>query len=305
MVSARDLATKVSDIDVIVNGHDHAVLDQPEIVGKTLIVSAGDRYRHVGRLRLAVNGDQVSLVDYALLSVDGTVTPLSSVQAEIDMLKAGIVSRYGDVYHQPLAVADPNLTARWDPDKSKRDSALGNLYADAYRALTGTDIAIEATGWLGDDFPAGPIVGADVFRGMSYAEPALGQPRARPWRLITFHASGAVLLSVLKTTVSVGGDYFPQVSGMRIDYDSSITPANIVSARVGGRLLTPEQIYSITVTEGTYVALTKLAVPMDDVQLVPVSAFDATRSLVASRGILGLATSNRIRDLAGKDKDTE
>ncbi|MDT8069460.1 MAG: 5'-nucleotidase C-terminal domain-containing protein [Terriglobia bacterium] len=308
MVSARDLATKVPDIDVIVNGHDHAVLEQPEKVGKTLIISAGDHYRYVGRLRLAVAGSQVSLVDYALLSVDETVTPLASVQAEIDNLKAGIVARYGDVYHQRLAVADPDLTAQFNPNKAKRDTALGNLYTDAYRGWTGTDVAIEATGWLGDDFPAGPIVGADVFRGMSYAEPALGKSTATPWRLVTFRTSGATLLAVLEATIALGGDYFPQVSGMRLDYDSSASAGSKILAdtvHLGGKILAPDQFYSVTVTEGTYGALLSLKVPMQDVQLVPVSAFDATRLLVASRGTLGLATSNRIRDVAGKFKNDE
>jgi len=65
MVSARSLAGTVPGIDVIVNGHDNAVLEQPEVVaqpggGTTLIVSAGSYYRYVGRLRLQVDGTVVS-----------------------------------------------------------------------------------------------------------------------------------------------------------------------------------------------------------------------------------------------------
>ena len=306
IASAIDLATNVPDIDVIVNGHDHVALAQPQKIGKTLIVSAEDHYRYVGRLRLAVNGDQVSMVDYALLGVDETVTPLAWVQTEIDALKAGIVSRYGDVYHQALAIADPDLTSQWNPDKAKRDTALGNLYTDAYRALTGTEIAIEATGWLGDTIPAGPVVGADVFRGMSYAEAKLGKTTATPWRLITFRASGAAIWSAFETTLYFGGDYFPQVSGMRFDYDSSAPKGSKIlldTVHVGGKRLVLDQLYSVTVTEGTYGALLSLKVPMQDVQPLPVCAFDATRLLVASRGTLGLATSNRIRDVTVKNKD--
>jgi len=302
MVAARDLAAKVPGIDIIVNGHDNAVLEQPEQVGTTLIVSAGNHYRWVGRLRLAVDGSNVSLVDYALLSADANTPSLPAVQAAIDALKAEIVARHGDVYHQPIAWADVDLTLNWDPDHAKRDTPLGNLFADAYRAWTGTDIAIEPFGYLGDAIPAGPIVGADVFRAMSYVELVPGEPTARFWRLVTFPTTGAALLGTLETTLAVGGDYFPQVSGLRLDYDSSAASGHKIlldTVHVNGHKLVEDQLYSVTVTEGVCAVLSaQLGVCKQDVQTLSAFAFDAARLLVALRGELGLATSNRIRDVA-------
>jgi 5'-nucleotidase/UDP-sugar diphosphatase len=173
LTAARALAACVSGIDVIVNGHDNAVLPQPEAVarlggGTTLIVSAGTWYRWVGRLRLSVDGGVVSLVDYSLLGADADTPSLPAVQAAVDGLKAGIIARYGDVYHQPLALAGQDITLDWNSHNAKRDTPLGNLLTDAYRARTGTDIALEPFAYVGDPLPEGVIVGADVFRAMSY-----------------------------------------------------------------------------------------------------------------------------------------
>jgi len=316
MSAARELAGIVSGIDVIINAHDHAVLAQPEPIarpggGTTLIVSAGEHYRWVGRLRLSVEGDQVSLVDYSLLSADADTPSLPAVQEAVELLKAGIVARYGDVYHQPLAWADQDITNNWDPRKAKRDTPLGNLLTDAYRAWTGTDIALEPFAYMGDALPEGTIVGADVFRAMSYGDLAVvsGKQIARPWRLVTFRATGAALIGVLEITLYFGGDYFPQVSGLRFDYDSSAPFGQKIlldTVHVGGHKLLADQLYSVTVTEGVYTALKyALGLKMQDIQKLPDLAFDAACRFVYLRGVLGPAASGRIRDVAAIPKNTK
>jgi 5'-nucleotidase/UDP-sugar diphosphatase len=305
----NDIPKNVSGIDVIVNAHDHVLLEQPEQIerlggGRTFVVSAGEHYGWVGRLRLRVGGGQVDLVDYSLLSADAGTPSLPAVQAAVDDLKAGIVARYGDVYHQPLAWAEQDLTSSWDPRHAKRDTPLGNLLTDAYRAWTGTDIALEPFGYLGDALPEGTIVGADVFRSMSYGNLALvsGEQKVWPWQLVTFRTTGSALLNVLETLIFYGGDYFPQVSGLRLDYDSRAALGKKIllnTVHVGGHKLQLGQLYSVTVSEGVSQALQEvLGMPMQDVQLLPDRAFDAARDLVIRRGRLGLATSNRIRDVA-------
>ncbi len=308
LTAARVLAACVSGIDVIVNGHDNAVTEQPEAVarlggGTTFIVSAGHLYRYVGRLRLAVAGATVNLVDYALLSADADTPSLPAVQATVDDLKARIIARYGDVYHLPLAWADQEITLDWPAHGAKRDTPLGNLFTDAYRSRTGTDIALEAFAYMGDSLPEGTIVGADVFRAMSYGNLAVdpfepSRQIAWPWRLVTFRMTGSMLIGVLEFLLSLPPDpYFPQVSGMHFDYDSSrpaLSRILLETVHVNGHLFLADQLYSVTVTEGIFAAL---GLPMQK-ETLPDTAFDAVRDLVSQRGELGLATSNRIRDIA-------
>jgi 5'-nucleotidase / UDP-sugar diphosphatase len=305
MPVAQDMAANVSGIDVIVNGHDNAVTEQPEAVsrlggGTTFIVSAGHLYRYVGRLRLSVEGSVVSLVDYALLSADADTPSLPAVQTAVEALKAGIVARYGDVYHLPLAWADQEITLAWPAHGAKRDTLLGNLFTDAYRSRTGTDIALEAFAYMGDPLPEGTVVGADVFRAMSYGNLAVvdGKQIAWPWRLVTFRMTESALIGVLEFLLSLPPDpYFPQVSGLRFDYNSSADPGERIlldTVHVNGHPYVADRLCSVTVTEGIFAAL---GLPVQ-YETLPDTAFDAVRSLVAQRGELGLATSNRIRDIA-------
>jgi 5'-nucleotidase/UDP-sugar diphosphatase len=308
MDAARALAGSVPGIDVIVNGHDNAVLEQPEVVpqsggGTTLIVSAGCYYRYVGRLRLLWNGATVSLVDYALLGADADTSSLPAVQQAVEDLKGPIVARYGDVYHQQLAWAGQDIVGEPDPAKAKRDTPLGNLFTDAYRALTGTDVAFEASGLLRDALPRKPIVGADVFRSMPFGLPAVvGTPPVaivRPYRLVTFRTTGSGLIAVLQATIGQGGDYFPQVSGMRLKYDSRLVAGSQVlvdSVLVGDEKLVSDRLYSVTVTEGVFSVVRNL-MPWQDRVTLNTLAFDAARALVVERGELGPVASNRIRDI--------
>jgi hypothetical protein len=90
-----------------------------------------------------------------------------------------------------LGWAAQTIADEWDGDQAKRDTPLGDLFTDAYRAWTGTDVALEARGFLDDPLPRGPIVGADVFRSMSF-----GVPKGnivRPYKMVTFKATGSAL----------------------------------------------------------------------------------------------------------------
>jgi len=57
----RRLAAEVAGIDVIVGGHTHARLETPEMVGSTAIVQAGCRARHVGRVEILTDGNEVKV----------------------------------------------------------------------------------------------------------------------------------------------------------------------------------------------------------------------------------------------------
>lgn len=68
---------------------------------------------------------------------------------------------------------------------------------------------------------------------------------------------------------------------------------------VGGQKLLASQLYSVTASEGVYLALRYLLrLKMQDIQTLPDLAFDTVRNFVILRGELGPATSGRIRDIA-------
>jgi 2',3'-cyclic-nucleotide 2'-phosphodiesterase (5'-nucleotidase family) len=63
----RRLVATVEGIDLLVGGHSHTPLEQPERVGQTWIAQAAPYLQSVGRIDLAVQDGQVRLVEGRLL----------------------------------------------------------------------------------------------------------------------------------------------------------------------------------------------------------------------------------------------
>ena len=64
LVGDVQLAKAVPGIDVIVGGHTHTTLDQPVVIGDTLIVQADGYSEKVGRLNLTVDNDTDKVSNY-------------------------------------------------------------------------------------------------------------------------------------------------------------------------------------------------------------------------------------------------
>ncbi|HEY3489876.1 MAG TPA: bifunctional UDP-sugar hydrolase/5'-nucleotidase [Candidatus Deferrimicrobiaceae bacterium] len=300
----RALAANVPGIDLIVGGHDHYAFEQPISVAnpggtQTLIVQAGDHYRDVGRLRFSVEGDAFRMIDYALLPVDAKVPAAPGLQAAVDELKAGIVAQYGDVYRTVLASAEKDLGTTTDPDRRKRDSAMGNLITDALRHRTRTDIAITANGLISEGITAGPIVGADIFRPVSYGyDPQTGLGL----KLATFDIRGVELVKGLEIGLAYLGineDFFLQVSGMRFRYDSTRPPGSRVlpdTIHIGGHRFSPTATYSVTVNEGLAFLLPRMGLQVTNLTALPDLEYIVLRDYVTRLGTLDTGSQGRIMD---------
>jgi hypothetical protein len=187
-----------------------------------------------------------------------------------------------------------------------RDSPAGNLVADAFRAAGGTDAAFTSTGFLSEGISKGPLVPADLFRVVSYgfdAETGFG------FRLVRCRLSVEALVTTLEIGVAGPGPedaFFPHVSGIRFDYDSSKAPGERVlvpTVRVGGAPLDPSRSYTFTMNEIAAYFLTMLGVALDDV--TPAEAFEYTALLGHVEGMAGVVdarSEGRIRDVATRLK---
>jgi 5'-nucleotidase/UDP-sugar diphosphatase len=299
------MAANVPGIDIIVGGHDHYVFEKPLAVTnpegkKTLILQAGSHYRYVGKLRFTLKDGAVKVLDYTLLAVDRKIPPLHEVQNVVDGLKAGIVAMYGEVYHTTLAWATRDLEMSTNPKQPRRDTAIGNLVTDALRDLTGTDIAITANGVITQQIFRGPIVGADVFRTVSYGyDPTTGLG----FKTATFEITGFELLKALETTLAylgVNEDFFLQVSGMTFAYDAAAPVGSRVvlpSVRVRGQPLDPFATYSATVNEGIAALIPLMGVQVTNLQPLPDLEYDAVKDFIIGLGLVNYHSEGRILDV--------
>jgi 2',3'-cyclic-nucleotide 2'-phosphodiesterase (5'-nucleotidase family) len=62
----RELARRVPRLDLILGGHSHDTLPQPELVGEVPIVHAGPYGAFASRTELVRSGDRAHIVDFAL-----------------------------------------------------------------------------------------------------------------------------------------------------------------------------------------------------------------------------------------------
>ena len=81
----KELAHDFPELDIIIGGHSQTVLEEPEVVGKTIIVHAGGFGRYVGRLDLRINADNdIEDSRYALVPMKQDMPSDKSVLAIIE-----------------------------------------------------------------------------------------------------------------------------------------------------------------------------------------------------------------------------
>ena len=196
------------------------------------------------------------------------------------------------------------ITRKYDPGKQRRDTAMGNLVTDALRQFTGTDVALSVTGLIGEGLYTGPIVGADVFRPISYG---FDSTTKLGFGLSTFEITGSELLKGMETCLYLsalaGSDtYDLQFSGLRYTYDSSrpfFERVDLGSIRVNGHRFDPAVTYTVTTNSGIPTLLPKLGVTIRNAKPVD-GAFEYTvlRDYIQALGTVDYTSEARIRDVA-------
>jgi 2',3'-cyclic-nucleotide 2'-phosphodiesterase (5'-nucleotidase family) len=225
------LAAAVPGIDVIVGGHTHTKVEQPETIGGTLILQAFERGVFLGRLDLDVTDGTVSAHRYRLVPV----TPAAGEDPAVAALVAGYLQRLGDKMNEPVGMAVVDLEGGKDALRS-RETSLGDLVADAMREAAGADVALVNGGTIRAGIPAGPVTIGTIYNVLPFDN----------W-LISFSITGKELRESLETgvgRVEVRDGGFPQVSGMTYSFDPKAPAGSrIVSVRVGGAPLDETRQY--------------------------------------------------------------
>jgi len=225
------LAAAVPGIDIIVGGHTHVKLEQPERVGSTLVLQAFERGAFLGRLDLEVADGKVTSHRYRLIPV----TPALGEDPAVAALVSGYARRLGEKMSEPLGSAAADLEGGKDEMRS-RETSLGDLVADAMREAAGADVALINGGTIRAGIPAGPVTLGTLHDVLPFDN----------W-LISFAITGKELRESLETglaRVEVRDGGFPQVSGMAYTFDPRAPAgARLVSISVGGAPLEETRRY--------------------------------------------------------------
>jgi 2',3'-cyclic-nucleotide 2'-phosphodiesterase (5'-nucleotidase family) len=298
------VAASVSGIDFIIGGHDHFLFEQPISVpnpgGKqTLIFQAGEFYKYIGKLTFTVTRGVVTVNDYRILSVDSSVPAELTVQGTVDYLKSEIVAQYGDVYHTIVGRATHDLDKHFDPVSPLRDTPIGNLVTDSFRKKTRTNVALTVNGLISEKIYAGPIVGADVFRSLSYG---FDEATGLGFNLATFEIRGTELLKGLEiclAQIEYTDDFNLQVSGMKFRYNSKRPAGQRVipgSIRIDEKPFKPHAKYTATVNSGIAYLLSSLGVQVENLRFLSDLEYLVVKDYIARLGRVNYQAEGRIRD---------
>jgi 5'-nucleotidase/UDP-sugar diphosphatase len=251
------VASYVPGIHVIVGAHDHYKFNTPIKVANpsgdtTFIVQANAFYLNAGKLTLTVSDGKVHGIDYTMFDIDNSIPEDPTIKTIVDGLIAGIEKIYGPVFTQRIGYAKSDFEEVADSltTDGYKDTPIGNLVTDAFRAALKTDIAIEAGGSTAQKLYKGPIVADDLFRVVGYG---FNQENGLGYHLAKFKMSGEALIAGLEfglSDIEENDEYLLQSSGLSYTYNAHRpVGSRVVSALVGKEPLDPKKIYTVAANE--------------------------------------------------------
>jgi 2',3'-cyclic-nucleotide 2'-phosphodiesterase (5'-nucleotidase family) len=224
--------------DVILTGHTHDLF--VDFDGRTLVVESSYDAHYVTAIDLNFEikqqGNQRAVAWWPQFRVvdTATVTPDPEVGAAVADLERLLNSEM-DVSLGTTAVEIDTRVAT----VRGHEAAIGNLVADAMRVRGHADVAIMNGGGIraGKVYPAGtPVTRRDVLAELPFGN-----------LLVVVAVKGSDLRAAIENGLSrlpATAGRFPQVSGMRVEYDPQ-QPAGsrVISMEIGGAPLDPDRMY--------------------------------------------------------------
>jgi 5'-nucleotidase / UDP-sugar diphosphatase len=238
----RELARRVPGIDIILGGHDHVLIEQPLVEGRTLIVHPGAYTQHLFALQIAYDTASRSVrVRNAqtgtpfVIELDEHVPEADWMVERVQAARARLETMIAERTQPPVtaldaAVARSGFTLRAGPPLE--ETPLGNFVTDAMRwaveRATGlpVDFAFQANGVIRSDLPAGTgaragdIVLYDLASAVGMGS---GPDGSAGYPIVSLWLTGEEVRRVLEISVLLSellrNSYYLQASGVRMRYD--------------------------------------------------------------------------------------
>ncbi|HEV2914694.1 MAG TPA: bifunctional UDP-sugar hydrolase/5'-nucleotidase [Pyrinomonadaceae bacterium] len=232
----KQLAHCVPDIDLIIGGHEHTLLQS--LANRTPIFKMTADARQLGRYDLTVDA-----ATGKLQSIDWEVIPVND-KVEEDPQFASVTEKYKEFlasYGEMVGRTSVRLDARSEANRTG-ETNVGDFIADAFRQTMAADVALINGGSIRADtiFEPGPLSKHDVLAILPFGT-----------EVVKIEVTGATLRKTLEHGVSQSGrgeepGRFPQVSGLRFSFDAS-QPAGhrIKKLTVGGHPLDDRKTYTL------------------------------------------------------------
>lgn len=153
-----ELIGNTEGVDAVLDGHAHHEIPcsvKPNKAGKEVLLSStGTGMKNIGQLTISAAGN---------LTV-GLISEYDAKDTRIQESVAAVKGQYEERLLQTVAESDCMLGCYEGNIRlvRNRETAIGNFCADAYRAVSGADIAFINGGGIRSNLPAGKITYADL-----------------------------------------------------------------------------------------------------------------------------------------------
>ncbi len=229
--TSTELIEATNGVDAVLDGHSHSVIPSAIIQnsdGEPVVLSStGTKLENIGRLTITQSGDVsttlISRIDY---TDEETAAVLQGIQEE-----------YEEIFSEVVCESEVQLTVITDDGflaVRNRETNTGDFCADAYRTVTGADVAFVNGGGIRAGIEVGDVTFEDLINISPYGN-----------ELCLVETTGQQILDALEMASSEvqskqndGSDAvgakgsFLQVSGLRFTIDTSI-PSSVVTDENG------------------------------------------------------------------------
>ena len=190
------IAAEVAGIPLIIGGHSHSFMDEPELVGETTVTSAGAYGYNLGLLKLWRNEDGSWRIESEML-------PINSSSPE-DPIILAMIDKAAVIVDQEMDIVVGSLAGDFDArGKSSAANPLGQWIAELTRLEAGADIGLQNIGGYRTSFREGPLTRGDIFTLLPFDN-----------RIVRLTFGGDTLLKFFDYLASChGGGRFGQISG--------------------------------------------------------------------------------------------
>lgn len=239
-IGDMQLASAVPNINLIIGGHSHTVLDTPTVVNNTYIVQAGSYGNYVGRTKLyfetTANSARLVKLDYKLIPINDQIPE--------DQTIASLIKPYNDEINQKMSEVIGEALVDLDQSNIRvKETNLGDFIADWMREISQADITITNGGGIRASIPKGPISVGTIYTVLPFDN-----------LLVVLELKGSDIISALEngfSQVEAKAGRFPQISGIRVKVNLNNPPMKrVVEVKLSdGTPIDPNKVYKVATND--------------------------------------------------------
>ncbi len=235
------IAEALPDINVIVGGHTHTELRTPKVIGNTIIVQAGARAQHIGRLELTIDRASKRIVDYTRNNLlVAVVSNKAETPQDIAAMFDKLIAEGRTATRRVIGETAIDLLRAYTPDgRTSGEHPAGNLVVDAMlwanqAGDTPADVAIHNNAGIRADIPRGPITYGQLYEMLPFDNV-----------LVAMDLKGEHIKAVLEVAASC-----PRVNtlvaGMSFTYNCALPAGNRISnILIRGKPMELQKVYRV------------------------------------------------------------